>query len=204
MKITDLQNFIKESGMQMKTIMVDMDDVLTNGNFSKILENYLGYKPEYDNIKNYYIQDILGEKKDDFFNKFKDMNLYENAALFQDCYDVLKHLSEKYKIYICTDYIWREIIEYAGNNLKNKYNFLYKVLDFIPPQNYIFTADKSIINCDIKIDDKIKNIEGAKTKLLFTAWHNKELSDEELKLENIIRVNNWKEIEEILLSDCKD
>ena len=77
-------------------------------------------------------------------------------------------------------------------------------MDFIPPHNYIFTADKSIINCDIKIDDKIKNIEGAKTKLLFTAWHNKELTDEDLKLENIIRVNNWKEIEEILLSDCKD
>lgn len=185
----------------MKTIMVDMDDVLTNGNFSRILENYLGYKPDYNNIKNYYIQDILGDKKDDFFNKFKDMNLYENASLFQDCYDVLKNLSERYKIYICTDYIWREIIEYAGNNLKNKYNFLYKALDFIPPQNYIFTADKSIINCDIKIDDKIKNIEGAKTKLLFTAWHNKELTDEELKSENIIRVNNWKEIENILLND---
>lgn len=43
--------------------MVDMDDVLTYGNFSKILEDYLGYRPDYDNIKNYYIQDILGEKK---------------------------------------------------------------------------------------------------------------------------------------------
>ena len=75
-----------------------------------------------------------------------------------------------YKIYICTDYIWREIIEFAGNSLKNKYNFLYKNLDFIEPQNYIFTADKSNVNCDIKIDDKLNNIEGAETKLLFTAW----------------------------------
>lgn len=49
----------------MKTIMIDMDDVLTYGNFSKIkiLEDYLGYRPDYDNIKSYYIQDILGEKK---------------------------------------------------------------------------------------------------------------------------------------------
>ena len=39
----------------MKTIMVDMDDVLTYGNFSKILEDYLGYRPDYDNIKNYYL-----------------------------------------------------------------------------------------------------------------------------------------------------
>ena len=182
----------------MKTIMVDMDDVLTYGNFSAILEDYLGYKPDYDSIKTYYIQDILGDKKDDFFSKFKDMDMYENAVLLPDCYDVLKELSKYYKIYICTDYIWREIIEYAGNNLKNKYNFLYEKLDFINPNNFIFTVDKTIVNCDIKIDDKINNIEGAETKLLFTAWHNKDLSDKELKEQGITRVNNWKEIGEIL------
>lgn len=192
---------MKESGIQMKAIMVDMDDVLTYGNFSKILEDYLGYRPDYENIKNYYIKDILGDKKDDFFSKFKDMDMYENATLLPDCYDTLKELSKHYKIYICTDYIWREIVEYAGNNLKNKYNFLYEKLDFIEPKNYIFTADKSIVNCDIKIDDKLNNIEGATTKLLFTAWHNKDISDEELKQQSIIRVNNWKEIKEVLLKD---
>lgn len=181
--------------------MVDMDDVLTYGNFSKILEDYLGYKPDYDNIKNYYIQDILEDKKADFFSKFKDIDMYENATLLPDCYEILKELSEHYKIYICTDYIWREIIEYAGNNLKNKYNFLYNELDFIEPKNFIFVGDKSIVNCDIKIDDKVSNIEGAKTKLLFTAWHNKDLTDEELKEQNIIRVNNWKEIASILLNN---
>lgn len=181
--------------------MIDMDDVLTYGNFSKILEDYLGYKPDYDNIKNYYIQDILEDKKDNFFSKFKDMDMYENATLLPDCYEILKKLSEYYKIYICTDYIWREIIEYASNNLKNKYNFLYKKLDFIEPKNFIFVGDKSVVNCDIKIDDKVNNIEGAKTKLLFTAWHNKDLTDEELKKQNIIRVNNWKEIATILLNN---
>ena len=76
----------------MKTIMVDMDDVLTYGNFSEILEDYLGYKPDYDNIKTYYIQDILGDKKVDFFSKFKDMNMYENATLLPDSYEILKEL----------------------------------------------------------------------------------------------------------------
>lgn len=181
--------------------MVDMDDVLTYGNFSKILEDYLGYKPDYDSIKNYYIQDILGDKKDDFFSKFKDIDMYDNATLLPDSYDTLKELSKYYKIYICTDYIWREIVKYAGNNLKNKYNFLYKKLDFIEPKNFIFAADKSIINCDIKIDDKINNIEGAATKLLYTAWHNKDIPQEELAKQNIIRVNNWKEIGKILLRE---
>ncbi len=78
---------------------------------------------------------------------------------------------------------------------------LYEKLDFIEPKNYIFTADKSIVNCDIKIDDKVGNIDGAETKLLFTAWHNKDLSDKELDKQNIIRVNNWKEIRKALLED---
>lgn len=192
-----------ESGIQMKTIMIDMDDVITNGNFTEILENYLGHKFDYNSVNGYFVQEALGDRKDDFFNHFKTMNLYENAELLPDCYDVLKKLSEVYKIYICTDYIWKEIIECAGDNLKNKYNFLYKKLDFINPQNYIFTADKSIINCDIKIDDKLENINGATKKLLFTAYHNKKISDAELSSLNIDRVNNWKEIEEILLKDTQ-
>ena len=130
----------------------------------------------------------------------KKMDMYEKATLLPDSYEVLKELSKHYKIYICTDYIWREIIEFAGNNLKNKYNFLYKKLDFIEPKNFIFVGDKSIVNCDIKIDDKLNNIEGAKTKLLFTAWHNKDLTEEELTKQNIIRVNNWKDIQKILLN----
>lgn len=201
MQVLGIEIINEREGFLMKTIMVDMDDVLTYGNFSKILEDFLGYKPDYDNIKTYYVQDILEDKKDDFFKKFKDMDMYEDATLLPDCYDVLKELNKHYKVYICTDYIWKEIIEYVGNNLKNKYKFLYEKLDFINPRNFIFAYDKTIINCDIKIDDKINNIDGAKIKLLFSAWHNKDLSDKDLKKQNIIRVNNWKEIGKILLKD---
>ena len=38
-------------------------------------------------------------------------------------------------------------------------------------------------------------------KLLFTAWHNENISESELDKQDIIRVNNWKEIEELLLSN---
>ena len=36
-------------------------------------------------------------------------------------------------------------------------------------------------------------------KLLINAYHNRDISDEELAKKNIKRVDNWKEIEEILL-----
>lgn len=178
-----------------------MDDVMTNGTFHELLEKYLGHKFDYNLVKGYRIQDALGDKKEDFFKLLAKTNLYDGAELFQDCYDVLKKLSEYYEIHICTDYIWPEIIESAGNNLKNKYEFLIKELDFIDPRHYIFTADKSIVNCDIRIDDKVSNlnVDGAEIKLLFTAYHNKNITDEELAKQNIVRVNNWKEIEQVLL-----
>ena len=76
--------------------------------------------------------------------------MYKDSELLPDCYEVIKKLSEKYKIYICTDYVWREIPEYAGNNLKNKYEFLYEKFDFLKPENFIFAKDKTIVNCDIE------------------------------------------------------
>ena len=35
--------------------------------------------------------------------------------------------------------------------------------------------DKSVLNCTIKIDDSIKNLIGAERKLLYTAYHNKNI-----------------------------
>lgn len=182
----------------MKKIMVDMDDVLTDSNFGKILEDFLGYKPDFTKT-GFYTQNALGDRKDEFFKIFKDMDMYDEATLIKDVYSVLKRLSKKYEIYIVTDYIWPEIVEHAGNNLRNKYKFLYKELDFISPRNFIFSCNKTLINCDIKIDDKISNLENAETKLLYTAYHNGNISDDELKNQGIIRVNNWKEIESILM-----
>ncbi|MBQ3021062.1 MAG: hypothetical protein IJD92_02410 [Bacilli bacterium] len=184
----------------MKKVMIDMDNVLTDTDFFEIIEEYVGEKIDFDNV-GFYLQDVLGDKKEDFFNKFKYMNLYKKSTLLPDCYEVLKKLNEHYEIYICTDYVWKEIKEFAGDNLKNKYEFLYRELDFINPKNFIFACNKSLINCDIKIDDKIENILDAKTKILFTAYHNKKISDKELKDKEIIRVNNWNELGNLLLEE---
>ena len=185
----------------MKTIMVDMDDVIVCGLFQKIIEDYLGYSISLNDNVSFYLQDLLGEKKEDFLYKLKNINIYDNANLVEDAYDVLKRINEKYKVYIVTDYIWREIPDYAGINLKNKFDFLYRELDFLTPDRFVFSADKSVINCDIKIDDKLSNLIGASTKLLFTAYHNKSIPKEELINNNVIRVNNWKDIEKVLLED---
>ena len=182
-----------------KTMMVDMDDVITSGSFMKYVNEYFGYEVDTSKIEGYYFQDqLFGDKKADFFEFLKDKNLYEGAELFPDCYEVLKELNERYQILICTDYIWREMIKHVGLNLKNKYEFLLEKLDFLNPRDFVFTANKSVISTDIKLDDKPINLQGASTKLLYTAWHNKKLTQEELSKEGIDRVDNWKDVRKIL------
>ena len=185
----------------MKKIMVDMDDVICDGGFLSLVNQFLGTNYKIEDVKTYYIQDLISKEIhpewSDFFNT---KNVYDYCEMIENAYEVLEKLSKKYEIYITTAYIFRDNEEYSANNLKNKFEWLYKNLPFIPPENYRFTTNKEIIDCDIKIDDKLSNLKGkAKTKILFTAYHNKTITEEELKQNGTIRVDGWKEIEKILL-----
>ncbi|MBQ9019106.1 MAG: hypothetical protein IJ097_02180 [Bacilli bacterium] len=180
----------------MKTLMIDMDDVITNGNFNKYIEEFMNIKIDMTKITNYeYVQDLVKSKKEEFWKYVENKDLYKGAPLFKDCYEVLKKLNDKYDLYIVTSYLWTDVIDISGKNLGYKYYYLKEMLPFINPSKYIFTTNKNLLNFDIKIDDKITNLEGADIKILFNRWHNINKKYDK----NIIRVNNWKEIEEVLL-----
>ncbi len=187
--------------MNRKKIMIDMDDVITIKGFERLVKEFLGYELDWKQAgENYYWQDLLEDKKDDFFQFFITKNMYDYVDIREDSIRVIEKLNNEYDVYICTDYIWREVIENAGLNLKNKYDFLYRNFPFLDPRKFIFVGDKSIINCDIKIDDKLTNLSGnCELKLLFSEQHNKNLSDKYLKEQEVIRVNDWNEIEKIIL-----
>ena len=60
--------------------------------------------------------------------------------------------------------------------------------------------NKDMLEADIRIDDSISNLKGkAEKKILFTAYHNKNITDDKLEKEGVIRANSWREIEKILL-----
>ena len=89
--------------------------------------------------------------------------------------------------------------------MRNKFNFLNKNFPFLDRRKYVFTGSKDIVKCDIRIDDKIENLIGDDSKkYLFTAYHNKTISKEELDKLGIIRVNSWLELSKILLADYKN
>lgn len=108
----------------MKTIMVDMDDVITIGNFNKFLEEFLGQKIDTDNNKYKYRQEAIKGRENEFRLIYQYRNLYANAPLLDGCYEVLRKLNEKYDVYIVTAYIWGQDIINAEENLKNKFIYL--------------------------------------------------------------------------------
>lgn len=185
-----------------KIFIIDMDDVITTSKgFVNEMEKFLGEKIDISKSKSFYLQELLGDRKKEFFENFDKINLYENAELMPHCYKVMKKLydSGKYDLSICTAYIWPEAVTYAGSNLKNKYEILLKTFDFLSPKNYIFTDDKSIIYGDIKMDDRIQNLRGATKRFLFDSYHNKGYTDEFLYEQGITRIYDWKDLEDILL-----
>ncbi len=183
-----------------KRIMVDMDDVITTGGFLYLINQYLGTNYKEDDFNSFYMQDIIPDK-DEFFNWFKKHNMYDYCTLVPNVYETLKKLSHKYEIFIGTSYIIRDIVNDTAFLLPQKYNFLIKNFPFINPNNFVFLGNKSVLNCDIKIDDRIDNLQSAKTKILFTAWHNKNIPREKLREQNIKRANDWIEIENMLLKE---
>jgi 5'(3')-deoxyribonucleotidase len=54
--------------------------------------------------------------------------------------------------------------------------------------------NKNLIHSDIAIDDRIDNLQNADEKYLMNAWHNRKISEEELKEKGIVRVYTWQDI----------
>ena len=73
----------------MKRIMIDMDNVITDGRFLDLINDFLGTNYELNQCKNYYLQELISEKREEFWNFVKEKNFYEEATLLEGCYEVL-------------------------------------------------------------------------------------------------------------------
>ncbi len=180
-----------------KRIMIDMDDVITDGTFRKQIEEYIGEEINTDKT-GYYLQNALGDRKEEFFKK-GPLNMYEDALLKEGAFEVIQKLNSVYDVYIVTSYTIPDAHYQEGNHLKYKMEYLQKHLPFLTSNQIIFLNNKELISFDIRIDDSIKHLKTGEIKLLFNAYNNQELTEEELVSKNIKRVMNWQEIAEILL-----
>jgi 5'(3')-deoxyribonucleotidase len=109
-------------------------------------------------------------------------DFFEDLPLIPGAQDVLKNLSRRFEIFIATQAMT------VPNSLGPKYRWLQRHFPFIPPTNYVFCGNKSILRADFLIDDLPRNMQRFEGKgLLYTAPHN-------LSVTGFTRVNNWQEV----------
>lgn len=183
-----------------KSVMVDMDDVICEGGFLYLLNEYLDTNYKKSDFKDFYMQDIIpDDAKEDFWKWFINKNQYDYCKLLDGAYDTLKEINKYYNLYIGTSYIFRDIPYDSGHILGQKYDYLVKSLPFISPSSYIFLTDKSVLNTDIKIDDRVDNLENCSRKILFSAFHNQNIDNESLYAMGIERADNWYDVKKKLI-----
>ncbi len=185
----------------MKKLIVDMDDVLCEKGFIRMINEFLGTNYKQEDAKSYYINDLIPKDRlDDWVKWYSTKNAYDYVDIVKGAQEVMEKLNKVYDVYIATAYVFRDAPSVSGKTLNDKYNYLCEKFPFLDPHKFIFISNKDLLDADIRIDDSPKKLMGkASLKLLFTAYHNKEMTQKELKENNFVRVNTWKEIEDILL-----
>lgn len=184
-----------------KKMLVDLDYVICYPGFLKIVNDFLGTNYVEDDFEEYIIDGVIGpqEKINEFYEYYLLQDGYKDAVLIEGAKEALERLSEHYDIHLCSACVMFGVERRSAKLFKDKFEYLMKELPFLDPEKIIFTNSKNIFKADVQIDDRLPNMLGdVKIKLLFDAYHNRKISDEELKEHNMIRVKNWKEIEEIL------
>ncbi len=169
----------------MQRICVDMDEVMAD----TLAEHIRRYNQTFD--EDVTTSDLAGkglweiaplERKQQLRDFLDAEDFFEDLALMPGAQEVLQQLSTRFAVFIATQAMA------VPNSLGSKYRWLQRHFPFIPPTNYVFCGDKSILRADYLIDDLPKNIlrfEGQ--GLLYSAPHN-------LTASGFVRVNNWEEV----------
>lgn len=122
-------------------------------------------------------------------------NIYHYVSFVKGAKEAIEKLNFLYSIYIVSSYVSKYSPKEVSKQLGYKYEWLCQNVPFLSAKQFVFCSDKTIIDCEIKIDDKMDNLENAETKMLFTAYHNQNTTLAQLKEKGVIRVDNWKQIE---------
>lgn len=188
-----------------KTIVFDLDDVLVKGGFLSIANEVFGENKTEEEIKSYFVEDNyknIREKREIYLDAIATRNVYENAVFVEGARDIVKKYSEdkRFEVFIKSASVIREREELSGKLFSDKYELILRSFPFVEPDNIIFTGNVSILNPDFYIDDRLENLEKsrAKYKFLFTAPHNRRLTEEEISMNHVVRVDSHKQIDRII------
>jgi len=188
--------------MNKKTILIDVDEVICNSELLDFLNNFLKTNYKLDDFREYYIDSVVPEdRRVEFYNKLSQVDCYQNAKFISGAVETIKEISKYYDILICSSCVMLYNKEGSGIYFKHKYDFLIRTFPFLDPHKFILTGYKNSLAADVQIDDRLDNLQNdyVKTKFLMTAYHNKNIPDEQLNQQGVVRVDSWNDIKNLLL-----
>ncbi len=176
--------------MARQRIAIDMDDVLADaaGRFIEYAGTRLGRHIKPVDLHNRTWADVAGTTQETVRGWLLEEGFFRGMKLIPDSQEVVRKLSEKYEVFIVS-----AAMEFP-NSLKEKLEWMHEHFPFITWHHIVFCGHKYMIQADYLIDDHEKNLVNFTNgkPLLFTAPHN-------LHLNHYTRVNNWREVEAMLL-----
>ena len=185
-----------------KILVIDIDDVLVDSYMFIMLNKFLGTNYKEEDFSNYYLEDAIKDPKklDEYYKFIFTQDMYKDIPVKAGVQEVLPKLNEKYDLLLCNDFLIPNYEWQADKEFISKFNMLKEKFSYLNPKQFIFMRRKQLLHADIMIDDKQTNFgDYIGKKLMLTAYHNKNISDNELKTKNIERVNSWYDIAKILL-----
>ena len=175
-------------------IIVDCDDVIIDllSTWVKKLNKLYGTNVNKEDIKDWGLGKYFNLSEEQLVAPLLDASLWDEVKPIKGAVKALESISKTNNVFIATATDYRNFeakIEKA----------LTKYFPFIPVNNIVKCDNKSLLKADIIIDDNLNNLMGdSNLKILFTRAHNECFTYKELREKNIIRCNNWSEIQTIV------
>lgn len=181
--------------MEKLTILVDMDNCIENLSVAWVgyLNDRYGTDVPLSNVTSWDISKAFPSlSKEQVYGVLQEKALWERVKPLPGAAKYLKRIMDDGNDVFIVTASHPDTVGVKMNTV------LFKYFPFIPYENIIVSRKKQMISGDILIDDGIHNLGGNYMGMLFTANHNKSVTDEELMKLNAVRVDNWKEVYELV------
>lgn len=174
-------------------ILIDMDDTIEQllKAWLKGVNDRYGYSVQYGDFTTWDVAaPYPGLTREQVYSIPDEPGFWGTVEPIEGAAEAIKGFMDAgHEVYIVTATPYISVAEKMDD-------LLFRWFPFISWDQVIITKRKQLIKGDVLIDDGVHNLEGGEyVKILMTAPHNR---DYDAEANGMIRVNNWKEIEEVI------
>jgi 5'(3')-deoxyribonucleotidase len=173
----------------MKRLIIDMDDVLADatGQFINFYEKEFGVRVARESLNYKEEMERFPANHETVYQFTFRKNFFRTMEVNENSQEVVRQLNGKYELFVVSS-----AMEFP-NSLPEKLEWLGEHFPFLHWKQFVFCGSKAVVYGDYMIDDLPHNLEKFNgEKLMYTAPHN-------MQHNHFKRVNNWKEVGELLL-----